>query len=147
MTKILIDSDVILDLFLDREPFADQAERVVEEFAARIQGHVTTAALLNIYYIARKTLGRVTALDCIRRLLETDGLEVLAIDKHQIQAAMNSEMTDFEDAVQAAAAEIAEIDFIVTRNIRDFRRSPVPAMTPEELLRKLNTTTEYRKGE
>jgi len=137
--KALIDSDVILDLFLDRESFADQAERVFDKLAvARFEGYVTTAALLNIYYIARKTLGRIVALDCMRRLLETDGLEVLAVDKRQIQSALNVPMSDFEDAVQAMAAEVAGLDYIVTRNKRDFYYSPIPAVSPEELLRKMD---------
>ena len=138
MIKVLIDSDVILDLLLDREPFADLSERIFESLVAgRMQGYVTSAALLNIYYITRKALGRNTALDCVRRLLETDGLEVFAVDKQHIQTALNFELTDFEDAVQAAVAEVAEIDFIVTRNTRDFRQSPVPAVLPEEILEKL----------
>jgi predicted nucleic acid-binding protein len=137
--KVLIDSDVILDLFLDREPFADQTEQVFEELAAaRFQGYLSTAALLNIYYIARKVLGRAVALDCVQRLLETDGLEVLAVDKRQIQSALNSKMTDFEDAVQAETAQFADINMIVTRNQRHFRHSPVLAVSPEEFLGKLN---------
>ena len=137
--KALIDSDVILDLFLDREPFADQTEQIFEELAvARFEGYVTSAALLNIYYIARKTLGRFAALDCVRRLLETEGLEMIAVDKRQIQSALNSKMTDFEDAVQAETAKFAEIDMIVTRNKRHFRKSPVPAVLPEEFLKELS---------
>jgi predicted nucleic acid-binding protein len=138
MIKVLIDSDVILDLLLDREPFADQSEQIFESLAvSRIQGYATTAAVLNIYYIACKTLGRNAAVDCVRRLLETDGLEIFAVEKQHIQTAISSEMSDFEDAVQASAAAAAEIDFIVTRNKRDYRQSPVPAVLPEELLEKL----------
>jgi len=138
MIKVLIDSDVILDLLLDREPFADPSEQVFENLAAgRIQGYVTTIALLNIYYIARKPLGRNAALDCMKRLLVTDGLEVFAVDKRHIQAALNSAMTDFEDAVQAESARSMGFDYIVTRNKRDFSESPIPAMLPEELLKKL----------
>jgi len=138
MTKILIDSDVIIDLFLDREPFVDQSERIFEELAAgHVHGYVTASALLNIYYIVRKTLGRSMALDCLRRLFETDGLEILAIEKRHVQTALDSGMSDFEDAVQAVAAQFAGIDMIVTRNIRDFQNAPVPALTPEELLQKI----------
>jgi predicted nucleic acid-binding protein len=138
MVKVLIDSDVILDLLLDRESFADQSERVFTCLATgRVQGLVTTAALLNIYYIARKALGRSVALNCVQRLLETDGLEVVAVDKQHIQDALNSGMSDFEDAVQASAAVVAEVNFIVSRNKRDFRQSSVPVVSPQELLEKL----------
>ena len=138
MIKVLIDSDVVIDLFLDREPFVDQSERIFEKLAAgHAQGYVTAAALLNIYYIVRKTLGRDMALDCLQRLLETDGLETLAVDKEHVRAALDAGMTDFEDAVQVVAAQFAGIDMIVTRNIRDFRNAPIPAVTPEELLQKI----------
>lgn len=138
MIKVLIDSDVILDLLPDREPFGEQSERVFESLTTEhIQGYVTVAALLNIYYIARKTLGRNAALDCVRRLLETDGLEVFAVDKRHVRIALNSAMTDFEDAVQAAVAEISELDFIVTRDKRDFRLSSVPGVLPEEFFENL----------
>ena len=138
MIKVLIDSDVILDLFLDRESFADDSERIFSSLTAgRFQGYITAAVLLNIYYIARKTLGRKKALDCVRRLLNTNELAVLAIAKQHIQAAIDSEMTDFEDAVQTEAARLAGLDFIVTRNKRDFRSALVPAVSPEELLEKL----------
>lgn len=138
MTKVLIDSDIIIDLFLDREPFVGRSERIFEKLAAgHVHGYVTAAALLNIYYIVRKALGRNRALDCLRSLLETDGLEILAIDKQHILAALDTGMTDFEDAVQAVAAQFAGIDMIVTRNIRDFQNASVPAVTPEELLQKI----------
>ena len=138
MIKVLIDSDVVIDLFLDREPFVDQSERIFAKLAAgHAQGYVTAVALLNIYYIVRKTLGRNMALDCLRRLLETDGLETLAVDKEHVRAALDAGMTDFEDAVQAVAAQFAGVDMIVTRKIRDFRNAPVPALTPEEFLQKI----------
>ena len=74
---------------------------------------------------------------CIRKLLETPGLKFLSVDEQVLRDAEASAMTDFEDAVQASAAAVAGIDFIVTRNKRDFRQSPVPAVLTEELLEKL----------
>jgi len=67
-------------------------------------------------------------------LLEVGLIDEAYADKRQIQAAMNSKMTDFEDAVQASAADVAGLDFIVTRNQRDFHLSPVSAVLPEKLL-------------
>ncbi len=138
INKVLIDSDVILDLFLDREPFSDQSEQIFERLAEkRFQGFVTSAAMLNIYYITRKMLGRDAALRCVRQLLETDELDVLPVDKHHIQTGADADMRDFEDAVQAAVANSNGIDMIVTRNLRDFRQSPIPAVKPDELMRRL----------
>jgi predicted nucleic acid-binding protein len=64
-------------------------------------------------------------------------LEIFSVDEQILRNAEVSGMPDFEDAVQAAAAEIAEIDYIATRNKRDFRHSPVPAISPDELLEKM----------
>ena len=123
--NILIDTDVILDVFLDREPHNGPSKAVMAVLGRkRFHGHITATIVVNVFYHVRKHLGKETALQCIRDLLNTEEIEIQAIDKEILTAALNSEMTDFEDAVQAAAAEIAEIDFIVTRNIRDFRRLP-----------------------
>jgi len=61
----------------------------------------------------------------------------LDVDRAVLTAALNSGMTDFEDAVQAVAAKSAGIDMVVTRNKRDFRNSPIPAVLPKELLKKI----------
>jgi predicted nucleic-acid-binding protein len=93
--------------------------------------------VVNIHYHVRKHLGKENAIQCIRDLLRSKEIEIQAVDRQTLTAALNSGMTDFEDAVQAVAADGAGIDFIVTRNKRDFRNSPVPAVSPEELLEKL----------
>ena len=136
--NVLIDSDVILDVFLDREPHNEQSKAVMVLLGRkRFYGHITATIVVNVFYHVRKHLGKEIAMQCVRDLLNTEEIEIQAIDKETLTAALNSGMTDFEDAVQAAAAKIAGIDFIVTRNTRDFRRSPIPAVTPENLLEKI----------
>ena len=146
--NVLIDTDVILDVFLEREPHYTNSRNVLYQLDdGGFHGFVTATIIVNIFYHAEKYKGTETAFSCVRNLLTNPALVVLGVDKSVLMTALNVGMADFEDAVQAVAAEFAGIDMIVTRNKRDFRDSPVPAMTPEELLRKLNTTTEYRKGE
>jgi predicted nucleic acid-binding protein len=139
MLDILIDTDVVLNVLLQEEPFFESSSDVfilLEQ--GRFHGSVTATTLTNIYYIARKRAGLDIARICISKLLETPGLQFLNVDEQVLRNAEASKMTDFEDAVQAMAAEIAGLDFIVTRNQRDFRNSPIPAVLPEELLEKLN---------
>jgi len=135
MEKILIDTDVVLNVLLKEEPFFEASARVFARLEREdVCGFVTATTMTNIYYIARKRIGTENARLCVRKLLETPGLKFLSVDEQILRNAEASEMSDFEDAVQAAAANIAKIDFIVTRNIRDFRCSPIPAVTPEKLL-------------
>ena len=133
--SVLIDTDVILDVFLDREPHNELSKAVMVSLGLkRFHGHITATIVVNVFYHVRKHLGKETAIQCVRDLLNTDEIEIQTIDKRILTIALDSGMTDFEDAVQAMAADIAGLDFIVTRNIRDFRNSPVPFVSPEELL-------------
>jgi len=138
MQKILIDTDVVLNVLLCEEPFfVTSLEVFVRLEQGETCGFVTATTMTNIYYIARKRLGSKAARLCVKKLLETCGLKFLSVDEQVLRNAEASKMTDFEDAVQAVAAEIAGLDFIVTRNVRDFRHSPVPFVSPEELLKKI----------
>ncbi len=114
MTKILIDSDVVLDVFLKQEPFCETSKNV---FLKIEQGYcdawISALALANIYYKTRKTLGRETALNAIFKLLETEGLEILGIAGSAIYEALSSDMTDFEDAIQTSAAGTEGIEYVV----------------------------------
>ena len=136
--NVLIDTDVMLDVFLDRAPHNGPSKAVMALLGRKMfHGHITATIVVNIHYHVRKHLGKENALQCIRDLLNTRKIKVHAVDKQTLMTAIDSEMTDFEDAVQASVAAVAELDFIVTRNKRDFRQSSVPALLPEELLAKL----------
>jgi len=136
--NVLIDTDVMLDVFLDRAPHNGPSKAVMALLGRKsFHGHITATIVVNIYFHVRKHLGKENAIRCVRDLLNTKEIEVHAIDKQALITALDSAMTDFEDAVQASAAAVAGVDFIVTRNKRDFRQSSVPAVLPEELLEKL----------
>ena len=137
MEKILIDTDVVLNVLLREEPLFEVSAKVFDLLErGNIRGYVTATTMTNIYVYRKKTAGSKVAEICIKKLLTTRGLKFLSVDEQVLRNAEASAMTDFEDAVQAAAAEVAGIDLIVTRNIRDFRHSPVPAMSPEVFLEK-----------
>ena len=136
--NVLIDTDVLLDVFLKREPhYTNSSTVLIRLDDGGFNGFVTATIIVNIFYHVEKYRGREMAFSCIRTLLTNSALVVLDVDKSVLIAALDTGMSDFEDAVQAVAAQFARIDMIVTRNIRDFQNAPIPTLTPEELLQKI----------
>lgn len=134
MRNVLIDTDVLLDVLTDRHPFSRNSSRVISLCEKReIQGFVTPVIISNTYYLTRRIVSHQLTLQRIRKLL--DFLEITAINKQVVIGAMNSEFTDFEDALQNYSAEFSrKVDTIITRNIKDFRKSKLLVMTPDEFL-------------
>lgn len=135
--RLLIDTDVLIDLALDREPYAEPAAALLdllEEGGAR--GWIAWHSASNFYYLVAPTRG---AADTRRFLVElTSFVPVAETTTESLRLAASLDLRDFEDAMQVAAATICRADRIVTRNLRDYRPSPVPATTPQELLRELS---------
>jgi predicted nucleic-acid-binding protein len=137
LKRVLFDSDVLLDVLAQRQPFviaSAQALNVVTvtKMEMQIKGYVSGHAVTNIFYILRRQIGSEMARDAISRLLLH--LQVASITDEVIRAALQSSMTDFEDAVSSEAANAVGVEIIVTRNKSDFVASSVPAMLPEEFL-------------
>ncbi|MGL6194066.1 MAG: type II toxin-antitoxin system VapC family toxin [Thermoguttaceae bacterium] len=137
MRHILIDTNVILDTFLRREPFWECAGNVFHEIESETCiGYVSATTITDIYYVLKKYVGSDEARKHLHNLVNSIGIEILAIDKETILHAFSLPMTDFEDAVQVAAASQNGIGAIVTQNTRDFRYASIDAMTPEQFLSK-----------
>ena len=135
MQKVLLDTDVILDFFFDRQPFSEFASKVLSLCELNsIQGFVTPVIISNVYYLLRRTTKHEKVIEKLNQLLTIT--DVLMMDKNVIIVALNSKFGDFEDALQNYAAVIdGNIDVILTRNIKDFKNSEIGALTPEEYLR------------
>lgn len=135
MTKILIDTDVILDFFFDREPFSENAAKILSLCESKeITGFVTPVIISNVYYLLRQTAKHEKVIEKLKLLVSIT--EVLVIDKASIVEALNSEFKDFEDALQNYSAELnKEIDLIITRNTKDYKNSSLGVMTPEGYLK------------
>ena len=129
--RLLIDTDVLLDFALNREPHAEPAKRLLA-WAANNPGRCAVAwhSLANLNYMMR---GKTRPF--IRDLLEF--LEVPRTGREQMQAALDMGFADLEDAMQTAAAMLFGAQAIVTRNIRDYRHSPIKADSPEAVLKLL----------
>lgn len=133
---ILLDTDVLIDVALDRRPHADPAAQLVDRIehgaeAAFIAWH----SVANFYYLVAPALGGVNARDFIVEL--TRFVAVATTDTTGIRYAAALPMADFEDAMQVAAARACGARLIVTRNVKDYARSPIRAVTPPEALSEL----------
>ncbi|KOH47041.1 type II toxin-antitoxin system VapC family toxin [Sunxiuqinia dokdonensis] len=136
MKQVLFDTNIILDIALNRKPFFDLSAKLFELIdRKKIKAHVTASTITDIYYIAKKDRGNEIAIQFILNLLEI--VEVLGVDKNVIIAAINMELNDFEDAVQVSAARSNEIATIITRNKPDFTKSGLDVFTPAEFIESL----------
>ena len=137
MITALIDTNVVLDYAEEREDFFEVAEKVfMQIWQGSFVGFVSSSAVTDIYFFLRKHYkSSETALSQLVTLLDT--LEVLTVDRATIEAAIDSGMTDFEDAVQTAAAQDFGIDIVVTRDKAGFDNSGLQVCSPEEFLETL----------
>ncbi len=135
MTRILIDTDVILDFFFDRQPFSENAAKVFSLCELQeIKGFVTPVIIGNVYYLLRQIAKHEKVVEKLKLLVSIT--EILVIDKAIIVQALNSPFKDFEDALQNYSAEFdTEIDIILTRNTKDFKNSLLAVMTPDNFMK------------
>lgn len=133
--KVMIDTNIVLDVFLQREPFFHSSYEIMKQSALeKLEGFVSASAATDIFYLLRRSLkDTARAKDSMEKLLQLVGIaDSLGEDVH---AAVASNMTDFEDALVAAIAERCQMSYIITRNTKDYQDSPVTALTPEEFLK------------
>lgn len=130
--KILVDTNVILDIVLERQPFYEQSARFLQVSAQSNTIYITATTITDLYYIVRKAKGREIALAFVEDLLKL--VEIAAVDKKVILQALQLGLTDFEDAVQASSAQQEGINIIVTRNEADFSHSGLEVHSPESFL-------------
>jgi predicted nucleic-acid-binding protein len=131
--KILLDSNVALDVVLKREPFFKSASIVIGLSQGGVGLFISASAITDIYYIVHKAKGsKTTAITLIKNLLEN--VDVAAVTGNEIRQAINLDWGDFEDAVQYAAGESIAVNYIVTRNKTDFASAAIPVVSPDELL-------------
>lgn len=134
--KILVDTNVVLDVMLDRKPFSLHAAKLFSKVESKkLAGFLGATTITTIHYIARKTIGSDQAREEIGKLFKL--FEIAPIDKPILESAVKSEISDFEDAVLYEAGKNIEVDAIVTRNPKDFKPGTLPVYSPEELLKLL----------
>ena len=131
--RICFDTNVVLDVLLDRAPFAQPAARLIDAVAqGQVQGLLGATTLTTVDYILRRHRGRTVARQGLVWLLSL--FDVAAVARPALEAAVALDWPDFEDAVLHEAARLARADALVTRNAADFGAATLAVYTPDELL-------------
>ncbi|MEP0909992.1 PIN domain-containing protein [Leptolyngbya sp. GB1-A1] len=137
--KILVDTNIILDFLLEREPFLEDAAALFQAIESGLAiGYATATTLTNIFYIARRhTQSIERARQAVRTILAV--MRICPVNRAVLRHALEFEIPDFEDAVQIACAFDRRLDAIVTRDLR-FAASPIRVLTVRQLLEQLVPT-------
>ncbi|MCL2793357.1 MAG: PIN domain-containing protein [Spirochaetaceae bacterium] len=137
---VLIDTNVLIDFLIDREPFTKNAKKIVQKSQDKaINAYLAAHSITNIFYILRKIY---SVSERKQRLLDLcHSISVVDIRYEFILNALaNKDLDDVEDCLQSECANAINADYIVTRNIEDFAHSKVPVILPENLLKLLKTS-------
>jgi predicted nucleic acid-binding protein len=136
--KILLDTNVILDILLDREPFSNEASFLLSKVEqSEIIGFLCATTITTIHYLAAKSLGAQTACKHIRALLSL--FMIAPVNHIVLENAIASGFNDFEDSVLHEAACQTGAQYIITRNPLDFKKSKLPVFEPREFIRYLES--------
>lgn len=135
--KVLLDTNILLDVPADRGSFAEPAARVFKLCeVGQLQGVVYALSIANIVYILRRELDRSQIGDVLEKLSAI--FTIADMTAADLKRAAKLPMQDYEDALQSACARRIKADFIITRNVKDFKNSRTEAITPNELLERLS---------
>lgn len=131
--RLLFNTNIILDIALMRTPHYNDSASVFRKADNKlVYGFVTATTITDIYYIAKKEKGHQIAIEFISNLLQFT--DVIGIDREIIIDSLSSKFTDFEDAIQSIASSYNNIDYIITRNTKDFSDSVIKAISPSDFL-------------
>jgi len=136
MSKLFFDSDTILDILLQRQPYFEASADLFKICGeGNHQCFASVHSIINVHYIAKKVHGEHNTRRSLQML--TKVIAVFEENNFHIQQALSSSFTDFEDAVQYHAAVSANADYIITRNTKDYTHSAIPVLTAEQFLNTL----------
>jgi predicted nucleic acid-binding protein len=138
--RVLIDTNILLDFLLQREPFRQDAEELFQAIdSGQIIGYVTATTLTDIFYIARRHTRSIE--QARQAVLETLIVMVICpVNRAILESALASSIADFEDAVQIACAVSQGLEAILTRDTQDFANSTIPVLSVRQLLEQLEQT-------
>ena len=137
--RVLVDLNVIVDVMQNRQPCYEDSAGVVDADArGEVGGCLAAHSVTTLFYVISRTRNRETAVQAITGLLES--FNVAKVDDTIIREALGLGWKDFEDAVQMTSAGAESVDYLITRNIKDFQSGPVPVIQPAAFLTLLEST-------
>jgi hypothetical protein len=131
--RVLVDLNVVIDVMQNRQPFYEDSAGVLDAVVRRVVlGWLAAYSVTTSHYVISRSRNREAAVQAVTGLLES--FTVATVDDTVIRKALSLGWTDFEDAVQMAATVGDDIDYLITRNIKDFQNGPVPVIQPAAFL-------------
>jgi predicted nucleic acid-binding protein len=139
MKHIFLDTNVVIDFLADRQPFSLQAARLFDlTIDGKVKIYISAVSYNNIYYVLRQSLSNSTTIKLLAELAEMT--EITDVTNIIIRQSLKTDFKDYEDAIQYyCAISIPQIDFIVTRNAKDFKKSILPILSPAEAMVSLSS--------
>ncbi|MDO4261277.1 MAG: PIN domain-containing protein [Eubacteriales bacterium] len=132
---VLIDTNILVDFLEKREPYTESATAVIRLCAlGKATGYIAAHSISNLFFVLRKIYSVSERRELLKAICGI--LHISAIDENKILSALqNEDFADFEDCLQGECAKECNADYIITRNLRDFLKSEVKAIMPEEFLK------------
>ena len=141
MKKILIDTNIALDILLNRHPGYTHAAVIFSMIRQKtIESYISASAVTDIFYLAQKNLGKNPTKEAMKDMFQV--FRPATVTDSHIYQALDLEWSDFEDSVQYIVGEDLAVDYIVTRNTHDFSPGSIPAVTPEDFIKLITDNTE-----
>jgi predicted nucleic acid-binding protein len=134
MVNIFLDSDIVIDFYKNRMPFATYTSQIFKKkYENKLTIFITALSINNIHYVIRKDFSFDKTMGIINQLVQE--FEIIPTNKTDLKKAIELNFSDYEDAIQVASAmRTNKIQYILTRNVKDYHKSPIPVLTPEEFL-------------
>lgn len=133
MHKLFVDLNIVLDVLLAREPHLMSSQKLLNLIVKnKARGYMSASSIMNLYYIVDKALAHKEALGHIEKLFKL--FHIVEINKDILERGVQIHLADYEDSVQVACAENCRADYIITRNLKDFKESPIPSISPDRYL-------------
>jgi predicted nucleic acid-binding protein len=141
MKNIFLDTNVLIDFFADRQPFSTEAAKLFNySFKKELNIYISAVSYNNIYYILRQSCSHAKTINMLAELNEWT--DIIDVSRDIIKKSIKSDFKDFEDAIQYYCAKsLSKIDFIVTRDTKDFKSSALPVLTPKEAVSLMESTS------
>jgi PIN domain-containing protein len=138
MTELYIDNDIVFDLITDRKPYSNYAAQVFNLMdQKKVKGYISALCFSNLYSELSGCTSHKKLITTLDELCELVG--ILKLDDDIIKASISSDFKNLEDAIQyITVIEYKRIDVIITRNVKNYKKSPLPVMTPETFIKTLS---------
>ena len=131
--KLLLDTNIVLDLLMDRPPFSEYAAELFAKVeSGEVVGYLCGTTITTVYYLASKAIGTRKAMAETRKLLTL--FEIAPVHRVVLEMALQAGFNDFEDAVVHEAACHVGVDAVITRNLKDFKMARIPEYSPDEMV-------------